>query len=321
MNKTKFLIIKNINVNDASALNCYLSYGPPSVVQFAGCVHKLQRELNSIPDYADIRFKNFSFSLRDFFIMSVKKNGRKHFATDKHPGVIKSSRVENAPIIEQFRCAFTTNIVIEIENYSALNDEYDFAQNIKDILFSIRVGGGHVFNIGDISVIADNEKAEAKIKRALMPGFVLVDKTELAKEYDDKLDALVDTQKVIITFEEAKQKENTDDNVEEGVKSKSKAKTKAKPSKQDNSANKKIAQIEKKIKGFFVPQHLGYASIANTKEGTLVSKSYDYQHHFAEPLVGICEYKLPIKTKMHSLFWHTENINNESFVVINNRIN
>ncbi|WP_233139286.1 type I-F CRISPR-associated protein Csy2 [Aggregatibacter actinomycetemcomitans] len=185
MNTDFYLLFKHIKIQSANAISGPLSYGFPAVSGFVGAIHALSRKLNekAMLDGVTIACHNYDlqayqstpFSDRTFIQARnpLKKNG------------------ETAPIIEEGKVHLDISLVIElhisdkmlshqVENNLNCDEAKIFLSECKNLLLKQRIAGGSVLSIEDVQLHYLED--EWKIKRQLLPGFVLMNaQAELIK--------------------------------------------------------------------------------------------------------------------------------------------
>lgn len=275
----RILLLPRIQVQSANASSSPYTIGFPALTAFLGAVHALQRHLNrdGIPD---LKFKKAGVVCHSFDLQTYK--GRGDFVNSiigtGNPLDKDGSRPS---FIEEARCHLTISLVIEHQGISA--DDQDWCRDmISDILHSrMKIAGGDIleFDTPEFFKI-DGGKDLGKLKRHLMPGYVLIERRELMRTAmgngQDALDALLDHLKIMHR------------------------------SKEDEKGNVSWSS-RKKEQGWIVPIATGFHGITQLDQAEN-QRDPDTPHRFAESIVTLGEFIMPYRVnKLDDILWHYHN--------------
>ena len=74
MSNRTFLLIPKIKIHNANALSSPYTIGFPAMTAWLGAVHALQRKLNAIDDYDEVRLSRMAVISHDFNLQTYKGN-------------------------------------------------------------------------------------------------------------------------------------------------------------------------------------------------------------------------------------------------------
>jgi len=197
------LLLKNIEVIDATAYSSPFSIGFPSITSFLGFSHALQIKLNK-------KYKNIKFISTGIISHKFEINEYKDIYTDKincelYP--IKKDTTK-ASIVQNPKCSMTISLIIEYKGVDK-KDEEEVLRDIKNAMYYMRISGGDIFNFDypKFKIILD-DKTLKKVKNEVMPGYAIIDSTFLIDDYND-FDGIIDYIKMTKQFDISKDKYTT----------------------------------------------------------------------------------------------------------------
>ena len=282
-----YMVIPKIEVQGANAMSCPYIVGFPAMTAWLGACHAMQRKMK----IADEALKDFcvhgvaaschSFNLKKF---------KDHFDTYNYLAGVRKPLVKNnknntwgqPAFIEEARADGTVSLLLEITGVDAETKEK--AENAAEsILAQMKLAGGDImrykkpeiyFMAGDAEM---KKKIRHKILGRLMPGYVLIDRTDLLKDIHDEaggdmLDALL---KAISVHYKKERDEET-------------------------------FSPSKMRPGWLVPTAAGYRAISDVCS---LDNQRDtaYPHKFVESIMTLGEFILPTKVnRIDDLLWHYE---------------
>ncbi|MDD9195064.1 type I-F CRISPR-associated protein Csy2 [Aliivibrio sp. S3MY1] len=175
---SRYLLLKDISVQNANAI-AGLTYGFPSMTNFLGFAHALSRKLSSelaitLGGVAVISHENMVHARQP------KEWGDYVFALTRNPLTQKGT---TAPINEEGRMNMTISLLIEVHGLlgGAMYQEDQLVNEVENLVPKLRIAGGQITQIGSISLT--NKEEDKKVLRRLMPGFVLLDRSEYLTEH------------------------------------------------------------------------------------------------------------------------------------------
>lgn len=290
------LILSNISIENANAISG-LTYGFPAITHFLGFSHSLSRELHS----------SHGITLGKVAVICHQHQLRTHtslwqnnlFSLTKNP-LTKEGKI--APFNEEgkihlkisllIECDFTIND-LDMNGADNSEDRKLFCRHVERVSEKKRLAGGiitHIKNISFVDLKEDYEGRQKDIKkqlRKLLPGFVIMDRTDLLAKYQNEHSTL-DPLESILDFYTLKfqAKEISEHN--------------------DSDKQKNWHQLPKPQKGWLVPIQAGYKAISKLFEPREVSKTRDFKtpFRFVEAIYTLGEWRgLHRVTKHEELFW------------------
>lgn len=263
--------------------------GFPSPVSFTGFTHALSRKLtsNSLLTGVGIVCHSFSpktHSTKSGIRFSISKNPVEYLYKDS------ITKGKTASIIEEGKVDFTVSLVIAIEG-----DIPDITETINNVQ-QMRIAGG------SIQPFAGEQKARImhlsrykesdddlflSLRRELIPGFALVDRTELLKKHLEEMKSV----KANTTLLDALLDRSAVKHVRVG--------------------SEELARVQRK--GWIVPISVGYLGISELYENEKVSNTRDTTtpFRFVESAYTLGEWINPLKLRSLDEFLWFNNSNAE----------
>lgn len=287
---SRYLLLKDISVQNANAI-AGLTYGFPAMTNFLGFAHALSRKL--LPELT-VTLGGVSVISHENIVHArqPKEWGDYVFALTRNPLTQKGT---TAPINEEGRMNMTISLLIEVHGLlgGAISQEESLINNVKCLVPRLRIAGGQIIQIGSISLT--NKEEDKKVLRRLMPGFVLLDRSEYLTEHmenkneqDERFsafDAWCDFYKLKY------QATHTESDAED----------------QDELSNKaKWEFVKKPQMGYLVPIMSGFCAISPLYAAGKVEKVRDTTVPvvFAEAAYGIGEWMSPHRlTSIDDAIW------------------
>jgi CRISPR-associated protein Csy2 len=189
----KYLLIPKINVINANALSSPFTIGFPAITAFLGFTHALQRKLN-VKGHSGLSlcktgvtshgfemqtYKGDSDSVNSIIIQKKSPYSKEDFA--------KFKQGKPPSFTEDPRCHMTVSIVIEVA--SDIANETAFLMDVNSqINNGMKLAGGDIISFEDACLFEPSE--ERKLIRHLMPGFSLIQRSDLMLDTNQELDPI-----------------------------------------------------------------------------------------------------------------------------------
>ena len=266
------LIISKLRIINANSISGPLTWGFPSPTAFTGFIHALSRRLNDKTVLDGVGIVCHSFE--------PQVNGGKYekrFKLTRNP-IYDRDVTKPSGIVEEGRTHLTVTIVAGV-----YGDEPS-AEEIAKLIGSMRVAGGSVVyqqkqNVEIVSLpqyAEEDEKIFRKLRRKLVPGFALIDRTDLMLERMNEMKAgnpdvsLLD---VLLDLTALKHAPVMDDE------------------------EKAVWTTYREKQGWLVPLPVGYAGISPLYEPGEVKNTRDQEtpFRFTETAYSVGEWKNPFK--------------------------
>jgi CRISPR-associated protein Csy2 len=183
---SKYILINRIQVQNANAIAGF-TWGFPAITHFLGFAHNLSRKLSKKEDFKDIELSGCAVISHTHQVHTYNGKYDKQFTQTRNPSYQDKEeskyKVGTPPIIEEGKMNMTVSLLIEYNGYIG-NREDEFLNWIKNICCLQRLAGGTILKIKKIQLFTIDKQNINTLKRFLLPGFVLMDKSEyLEKHY------------------------------------------------------------------------------------------------------------------------------------------
>jgi CRISPR-associated protein Csy2 len=296
---SQYITLSHIEVQDANAV-AGITYGFPTVTQFLGFVHALSRKVD---EKMGVTLGGCVIVCHDFQLHIYKSDRYSdyYFSQTKNPTAGRYNekyKGKDAPIIEEGKMQMNVSLVIECHGFNEGGNEEIrvFEQYIKNLALRHRLAGGRIISIADsrLETITD-EKGFRKVRRRLLPGFVLKERNAYLQEHLAKL-----------------QEENSQADMLEAWLDFSSIKYRAEPILKDGEELSEKTEavwnkVERPNKGYLIPLMVGYQAIDRLYEAGEVANTRDPTNPFCfvEAIYGIGEWLSPHRLEsLEEVLWH-----------------
>lgn len=206
MSKIKtYLLLRQVKIHNANAFSSPLTIGFPAMTAWLGAMHALERKLRRNEALSSIRLKKLAVSCHDFNLQTYKGPGdyMNSVIITSNPLRKKGASFERPPFIEEARIHLTVSLLIEVDGLSSSNYSI-FNEKTTKVLNGMKIAGGDILAFSPIDdpikststrgsrillVDEDSEKDVRRAIRSLMPGYVLIERRQLLKQRQEKLEA------------------------------------------------------------------------------------------------------------------------------------
>ncbi len=181
---SNYILLNRIEVQNANAIAGF-TWGFPAITHFLGFVHNLSRKLSNTI-YNDITLSGCAVISHNHQA-HIYHAGDIRFTQTRNPPYLASHNKKDAPpIIEEGKMNMTVSLIIKFDGNIG-NRQNNFINWLKNSCYLQRLAGGTILNIKDINIYTLNEENLKTIKRKLLPGFVLIDRSQYLAEHYQKL--------------------------------------------------------------------------------------------------------------------------------------
>lgn len=286
---SQYITLSHIEVQAANAI-AGITYGFPSVTQFLGFVHALSRKLE---EKKGVTLGGCVIVCHDFQLHTYQADSNPYsdyyFSQSKTPSAGRyqsGSKGSPPPVIEEGKMDMRVSLVIECHGFDTGNSEEvaSFEKYVLNLAFRHRLAGGRIIKIAHakMETVVD-EKGFRKIRRRLLPGFVLKERNKYLQEHLKSL-----------------QEENSSADMLEAWLDFCSIKYKAEPILKPNEilsekTEAKWNRVERANRGYLVPLMVGYQAIDKLYEAGEVANTRDptVPFCFVEAIYGIGEWLSP----------------------------
>lgn len=176
---SQYLLIKKLSVQNANAI-AGLTYGFPAITNFLGFSHALSRKLSDdlnikLGGVAVISHKN------NVHVRQPKGWGDYVFALTRNP---VTHQGKTASINEEGRMNMQVSLIVEVDGLilGDLHTSQMLLKQLNLLIPSMRLAGGQIIEIENIEILND-EIHQQKSLNSLMPGFVLLDRSDYLAQH------------------------------------------------------------------------------------------------------------------------------------------
>ncbi|MEX0617318.1 MAG: type I-F CRISPR-associated protein Csy2 [Pseudohongiellaceae bacterium] len=184
---SQYILINKLKVQNANAIAGF-TWGFPAITHFLGYTHNLARELDKVSGFSGISLSGCAVIAHEHHVHTYGKYDVE-FTQRRNPPYLTSHNDKSStpPVIEEGKMNMTVSLLISCDGNIG-NRKDGFIDWLKNICFVQRLAGGTVIN-DDISidVISDDATNLRLIKRNLLPGFVLMDRSDFLQEHYETL--------------------------------------------------------------------------------------------------------------------------------------
>ena len=192
---SSYITLSHVQVQNANCI-AGITYGFPAVTQFLGFVRALSIKLQSISLDGCV-IACHEHQVHSYRTESINKEGKifhsdYFFKQTKNPAAFPYQEKNiggDTPIIEEGKMHLTVSLVIECEGFSgAAADLIQLLEYIKQLCLTQKLAGGVITQIKDVFFdTIEKETDFRRIRRRLMPGFILRDRSEYLTEHLENL--------------------------------------------------------------------------------------------------------------------------------------
>lgn len=286
---SSLILLRRVRVENANAI-AGLTWGFPAITHFLGFSHTLSRRLT---ETHELRIDGCAVVSHEQQIHAHTSGRDYQFALTRNP---LTREAKTASFNEEGRMHMTVSLLLECHG-EIPNGEYgqrDLAEFLSQVCPTLRLAGGIIVDIQDISVMAmpASAKEMGRLQWQLMPGFALRDRSSWLSEHHQTLlendlnstllDAWMDFAALKIQAETPE-----DDNIREG-----------------EPAN--WHAVPKPYSGYLVPLMTGYQRISELYAPGVVANARDAETPFAftEAVYGVGEWcGLHRIRSLEEIFW------------------
>lgn len=281
-----YLVISHLKIHNANAMSSTFTIGVPAMTAWLGAVHALQRKIVTEAKLKQVRLNKAAVAYHSCDLQVVFKADRYSpsytLIGTANPLKKKGASWERPPFIPDARIHLDVSLLVEVQGITEDNRD-NFESRVSQYLQMMKFAGGDVLSFKPVAVkfIEEGSREEKRVLGSLMPGYVLVERRDLMEQEPegDSLDTLLSYLMV-----------SHHSNVIETTQEKRNVSWKG----------------YKKASGYLVPIAVGFKGIS-TLGNVKNQRDADTPHRFAEPVVTLGEFKLPIRfDKIQDILWHYE---------------
>ncbi len=185
---SQFILIDHIKVQNANAIAGF-TWGFPAITHFLGFVHNLSRKLANEKSYLGITLSGCAVIAHEHIVHTYGPHYERRFVQSRNPPYLPShDKAATPPVIEEGKMNMTVSLLIGC--HGNIGNRVDgFRQWLKKACLVQRLAGGTIFDIANVNFYTPENSQDVRlITRRLLPGFVLLDRSQYL---DDSYQELV----------------------------------------------------------------------------------------------------------------------------------
>lgn len=174
-----YITLSHIHVQNA---NCVagITYGFPAVTQFLGYVHALSRKLQHTHN---LTLNGCAIVCHHYQIHAYRPRREFYFYQTKNPAAFPYQEKNiggDSPIVEEGKMHLTVSLIIECEGFKGGEaDKKTLVHHISQLGLVHKLAGGVITQIKEVILeTVMDDSGFRRIRRRLMPGFILMDRSE-----------------------------------------------------------------------------------------------------------------------------------------------
>ena len=179
----QYILLNRIKVQNANAIAGF-TWGFPAITHFLGFSHNLSRKLLKT-NFNAITLTGCAVVAHNHTVHTYGPSYGLGFTQSRNPPYLQShDKAATPPVIEEGKMNMTVSLLIACEGNIGNQLDTFIKWLLKTCLLQ-RLAGGTILEIGNIEICnIDDDSALRAIKRKLLPGFVLMDRSDyLAKHF------------------------------------------------------------------------------------------------------------------------------------------
>lgn len=174
-----YILINRVQVQNANAIAGF-TWGFPAITHFLGFTHNLTRKLLNRNSFNGINLNGCAVISHNQQIHTYKPYDYQ-FTQSRNPPYLKShDKTATPPVIEEGKMNMVVSLLIGYEGNLG-NRQDEFIKWLKNACMLQRLAGGTILDINDIEVFSTDDLRT--IKRKLLPGFVLMDRSHYLESH------------------------------------------------------------------------------------------------------------------------------------------
>lgn len=181
----QYLLLNRIKVQNANAISGF-TWGFPAITHFLGFTHNLSLKLKK-SKYQHVSLNGCAVVAHEHHVHTFGKYNDK-FLQSKNPaylsGDVNKVVQGRAPsIVEEGKMNMTVSLVMEFDGFVG-REVGDLLTWLKQQCLMLRLAGGSILSIENVQLFdSTSQQSFFKLKRLLMPGFILMDRSNHLAEY------------------------------------------------------------------------------------------------------------------------------------------
>ena len=175
-----YLLMQNLEIHNANAMSSTLTMGVPAMTAWLGAVHALERNVTAHDGLKAVRIPKVAVSYHQTDLQVYRGSG------DYVNSIIGTAnplneKGERPSFIEEPRIHLNVSLLMELQGING-DTEAIFKNAVEKQLPLMKFAGGDLLKVESVRVLyadEEDERSERKIIASLMPGFVIVERSDL----------------------------------------------------------------------------------------------------------------------------------------------
>lgn len=293
-----YITLNHIHIQNANCVNG-LTFGFPAVTHFLGYVHALSRKLEKSHQ---LKLGGCAIVCHSHQVHAYQPKGFGEyiFSLTRNP-LTKGGKT--APIIEEGKMHLTVSLVIQCDGLIKGGEEGINAlqKHLNQICVTQKLAGGIINHIKNIVIESansdeDQKKLTQKLRRRLLPGFLLLDRSDYLEKNLSRLQVKTPNAEMLdawldfstLKFKAEPQLDDDDEDISENTKG-------------------YWQYVPKPESGYLVPIMTGYRAISDVIDAGKIAGSRDSKTPFCfvEAAYGVGEWQSPHRMQdIDNALWH-----------------
>ncbi len=261
-----YLLIPHLQILNANAASTPYTIGFPAMTAWLGLVHALERSVRGREEFAGVRLPRMAVSCHscDLQVFMDKNNRKASIIGTRNPLKMKGSEAVTAPFIEEARCHLDVSLLVEVEGLEEKGLKA-FEEAVSMEVPCLKAAGGDIIS--------------SSIRRNRCRVYIAPEDDDITRQ---KLKGRLMPGHMLIDRQDLLAQRGGQDSLD---------------------CLLDVLQGARPSDGWVVPIAVGFRDLS----GELAVKnqrSFDYEHHFAEPLVSLGEFIIPYRLgSLSEMMW------------------
>lgn len=299
---TSYILLERIKIEDANCI-AGVTYGFPAVTHFLGFTHALSRKCK----------EQFGFALQGCAIfchqyqLHTNEQFDVRFIQNKRPPVTlfgdkyRTDAKSTPPIIEEGKMDMTVSLLLQCDGMISGQDDLQaqYKTQFEQWIYHLRLAGGTIHHLKNVRFLNDTIDIK-KIKRQLLPSFVLLDATHEFEQYINRIKESEPNKELFDIWTDFFA-------LKQFALKQSSSNEQAQDLDDEKTEIEWTRQTRPKAKGWFVPLMIGYKGISTLYDPADVENSRDTctPFRFVESVHSIGEWRSSHHIhNLADLIWH-----------------
>lgn len=261
----KYLLIPHLEILNANAASTPYIIGFPTMTAWLGMAHALERSMRDTDVFAGVRLPRMAVSCHrcDLQVFRDENNRYDAIIGTRNPLKMKGSEVAVAPFVETARCHLDVSLLIEVEGLEEKSFKA-FETAAEMKIQRLKAAGGDIIS-------NSGQRNRCRL-------YVIEEDDDVTRQ---KLTGRLMLGHVLIDRRDLLAQREGQDSLD---------------------CLLDVLQGVRPSDGWVVPITVGFRDLSG-KIKVKNQRSYEHEHHFAEPLVSLGEFIIPYRLSLKEMMW------------------